>query len=77
MPKIQPSYQYTNQNLLDLYRECLATISVRGKEYEINGVTFTSLDIDKVQKLIDDLETKITLGARGFAVNKIQFGGRG
>lgn len=76
MVKIAASHTYSDQDILNLFRECLATISVRGAKYEINGVIYTSLDLDKVQQLVNIYQTRVDQASRGMAANLIQFAGR-
>lgn len=59
----------TNAELLELYRACLARISVN-QSYTIGNRTFTMADLPEVRKTIDWLEPKVNVEAsRGPAVN--------
>lgn len=80
--KYVAGFSYTNQELLDLYRECLAAISVRGQSYQMNigGGTrmFTEASLREVRATIADLEQKVdaeTAAAAGLggAQNLVRF----
>lgn len=57
--KYVAGFTYTNAELLALYRECAARISVSGQEYELNGRRYTAADAQEVRQTIDWLQTKV------------------
>lgn len=66
MEKITTPHSYSNAEMVALYRECLAVISVRGARYRMpNGVEYTSLNIPDVLKLLDHFEAAAAADAAG------------
>ena len=61
--KLSTANVYTDAELLALYREAVAIVSVSGQTYttNINGheTTWTSADLDKLWETIDRLESRI------------------
>lgn len=80
--KYAASFEYTNAELLALYRECLARISVSGQSYQMNvgGGTreFVGADVKEVMEIVDrlqalvDAEEAATAGTGG-AQNLVRF----
>lgn len=80
--KYAADFSYTDQELLDLFRECFAAIAVRGQSYQMNigGGTrmFTEANIKEVRETIDWLEDKVaaeesTAAGDGGATNLVAF----
>lgn len=69
--------QYTDQELLDLYREALASISQK-QSYQMNvgGGTrmLTLANLEEVRSQIEWLELRIDKAAPGLAVNYARLG---
>jgi hypothetical protein len=66
--KYVAGFEYTDAELLALWRECLARISVSGQEYQMDlpgGGTqrYTAADLPEVRKTINELESKINAAA--------------
>ena len=59
MDKYEAGYTYTDAELLALYREALAAISVGGQQYRIDDRWFTSADLPEVRDMITWLEQRI------------------
>lgn len=62
--KYVADFTYTDAELLALYRQCLARISVSGQEYQIQipgggTQTYTSADVSKVAALVNEYEGKV------------------
>lgn len=52
---------YTDQQILDALRQALYEIAVNGAaSWSVNGRTYTSLDIDKLQTAISIYEARTT-----------------
>lgn len=65
------SNTYTDAELLALYREALARISVSGQSYVINGRTFTMASLKEIREQIVWLEGRLA-AADGPATNVAQ-----
>lgn len=57
--KYVAGFDYTDAELLALFRECLARISVSGQRYEIAERVYEAADVPEVLKIIDNLQAKI------------------
>ena len=76
--KYVADFDYTNAELLALYRQCLARISVSGQEYEIGTRRFTAADLAEVRATINELEQKVSAGTcRGAAESLVSLRRRG
>jgi len=51
---------YTDQQLLDLWRECAARIAQNGQEYVIDGRTYRNVDADEVRNNIAYFEGRVS-----------------
>ena len=58
MAKFKAQETYTDPELLELYRQAMAKISI-GEEYTIGGRTLKSADLQAVRETIDWLEQRI------------------
>jgi hypothetical protein len=71
--KYAAANDYTDAELLALYRECLARISVSGQSYQmtLGGGTrnFTAADLKQVREMVTWLEDKISRVSAGSTVN--------
>lgn len=76
-------FDYSDAELLALFRHCLARISVAGQEYEMSipgGGTrrYTAADLAEVAGLVEKYEAKIAaVGARGAAESLVSLRKRG
>lgn len=79
MAKTAANYTYTDQELLDIYREMLADLKL-GKEYWIGNRKWVSSDIPEVLQAIRDLEQRVNAAAQTapaeFSVRMLRRGGR-
>jgi hypothetical protein len=66
--KYSTTNDYTDAELLALYRECLARISVSGQSYQVMGRIFTAANLAEVRRQIEWLEGRIN-SASGMATN--------
>jgi len=57
--KYVAGFTYTNAELLALYREGYARISVSGQETEIAGTRYRAADLPAIQNTIDWLQSKV------------------
>ena len=73
MAKYAATDTYTDQELLDLYREAYARISVSGQSYEIAGRVFKMADLRFIQQQIEWLERRIDTAAAGITSNQVHF----
>ena len=55
MPTTKPtaSFTYTDQEQLDLWREALAVISIKGKLYRIGNREYEFHDLDHVLEMVE------------------------
>lgn len=58
--KYEAEHEYTDAELLALYREALARIPVSGQGYTIAGRTFTMADLQHVREMVEWLEVRIS-----------------
>lgn len=72
MAKYEAEYTYSDQELLNLYREAAAAISQK-QSYEIMGRVWTGVDADKLWAIIRDLETRVSAATSGPAQNLVNF----
>jgi len=68
MAKYEAEFTYTDQELLDLYRQALAKISVAGQDYMIAGRRLTQANLKEVREQITWLEGRVNQ-ASGIAAN--------
>jgi hypothetical protein len=70
MPTVKPTadFTYTDQELLNLWREAHAVCSVRGQSYTVLGQTVTSFDLEAIRKQIEFYEARVS-AANGLSVN--------
>lgn len=70
MPSAKPAadYTYTDAELLALWREAVAVISIKGKSYQIGSRTYTFHDLDHVQAMVEYYERRVD-AASGMSVN--------
>jgi len=61
--KLVASFDYSDAELLALYRECAAKIS-QAQEYEILGEKYTRADLDQVLAAIAKLEARVNAANR-------------
>jgi hypothetical protein len=75
MPTTKPTadFTYTDQELLDLWRECLAVISIKGKSYKMgsNGREFTAFDLGEVRGMVEYFERRVG-SLSGIQSNKVR-----
>lgn len=64
MAKLTPTATYTDTELLALWREAFARISV-GHSYRIGSRTMTKADVEEVRKMISWLEQRVEAEASG------------
>lgn len=57
--KYVANFAYTDQELLDLWRECHASITVKGQEYFIGDRKFTAVDSAEVLRNITFYEQRV------------------
>lgn len=72
MAKYEAEYTYTDSELLALYREAMARISVSGQSYEIGDRVFTAADLPAVRQQIEWLESRVN-SASGSVDNLVNF----
>jgi len=72
MAKYEAEYSYTDAELLALYREALARISVSGQSYEIMDRVYTAADLPALMNMVARLEARIS-DASGPAQNLVNF----
>lgn len=65
MAKLSASYEYTDAELLALYREAVAEISVSGTTRKIGSREMTTSDLPEMWKLITQLEQRIAAATSG------------
>lgn len=71
MPSVKPTadFTYTDQELLNLWREAHAVCSVRGQSYTVAGQTVTSNDVDKIRKQVEFYEQRVSAASNGLVIN--------
>jgi hypothetical protein len=67
MAKLTAQFDYTDAELLALYREALAALS-QNKSYTIRGKSLTRTDLPQVREMIDWLERRVDAAAGNSAV---------
>lgn len=69
---------YSDAELLALYREAAARLSVSGQTYQIAGRMYTAADLDKIWEMIERLEARIAAASAtpGSKTNLAKFGRR-
>lgn len=70
MPTTKPAadFTYTDQELLDLWREALAIVSIRGKSYQIGRRMLTAHDLQEIREMVTYFEERVA-AASGLSVN--------
>lgn len=63
--KLTAQFEYTDQELLAMWRECYAAIAVHGQSYSLLGRTYTRADLSEVQAQIRWLESRIEQRSTG------------
>lgn len=59
MSKLAAEFTYTDAELLDLYREAYAKLSVLGQETQMLGKRVTRADLPAIQQQIQWLEQRV------------------
>lgn len=70
MAKLAAQYDYTDAELLALYREAIAALS-QNKAYAIRGKSLTRSDIPHVREMIEWLERRVDAAA---STNRVVIG---
>ena len=75
MPTTKPAadFTYTDQELLNLWREALAVISIKGSSYKIGSREYTFHDLDHVLAMVKYFEERVAAETTGIAVNLARF----
>lgn len=68
MAKLAAAFEYSDAELLALYREAYATIAVKGQEYQFGQRRLTRADLAEVQQQIDWLENRIAAASSGLTI---------
>lgn len=76
MAKLVASFEYTDAELLALYREAFAAVSVKGRSYTIGDRSFTAQDLNHIRDTITWLEQRITTASGGIASNLVRLNRR-
>jgi hypothetical protein len=69
MPKYVASATYTDEEMLDIYREAMVAVAVKGQVYLFDGREFTNADLDEIRKSIAWFESRISNVSSGLVVN--------
>lgn len=72
MAKLAAAYEYSDAELLKLYREALAKCATTGGSYTLGDRSFTSHDLPEIRAQISWLETRIGQASTGISINKLQ-----
>lgn len=72
MAKPTASYTFTDQELLDLYRQAYAEIAVTGQDYMIGSRRFTAADLSKIAEQISWLESRIEAASGGLHMTPVR-----
>ena len=73
MAKLTADFDYSDAELLALFREAFAKITVTGGSYKFGDREFTSHDLPEIRKTIAWLEQRVNAAASGpIAINKLQ-----
>lgn len=72
MAKLTAGATYTDQELLDLFREALAKVSVEGRSFTIRNRTYTSNDLAEIREMIAWLEKRIDNADSGLPSNPVR-----
>ena len=59
MAKLAAEFTYTDSELLDLYREAYAKLSVLGQETQLLGKRVTRADLSQIKDQIEWLEQRV------------------
>lgn len=59
MSKYVAQFEYTDAELLALFREALARVSVSGQSYQIAGRIFTAANLPEIRKQVEWLESRV------------------
>ncbi len=70
--KITTANSYTDSELLALWREADAQITITGQGYTNAVGTFTAVDADKIKRAISFYEDRISSAAEGMVQNLVQ-----
>ena len=63
----------TDQDLLDLVRQAIATILATGQSYTIRNRTFTRADITELTNIETKLQLRVTRATKGMSKNLVRF----
>lgn len=70
MSKYEAANTYTDAELLALYREAAARVSVSGQSYKLGTKEFTAADLPEIRRMIDWLDQRVNAAAgQGMAHN--------
>lgn len=75
--KLTTANTYTDAELLALFREALAIVSISGQSYTMQlpgggQRTWTSVDASKLAQLVAEWEAKLTSSSNGLATNYVR-----
>ncbi len=73
MAKLVADYEYTDAELLALWRDAYAKISVGGQEVTLRGRTFRAADLPHIQQQISWLEGRIGSEESGLTLIDLRF----
>lgn len=73
MAKLTTSNTYTDEELLALYREAIAQLSV-AQTYRLDGVEYTRAQLPHLRKVVEWLESRIAVASGRQAHNTARFG---
>ena len=63
--KFTTANDYTDSELLALFREGVAAIAATGQSYQIAGRMYTAASLPAMWKMIEQLETRISAATSG------------
>ena len=71
MAKLAADHEYTDAELLALYREAFARLSVGGQSYKIGTREYVAADLPHIRETITWLESRVESSSSGIAFNSI------
>jgi hypothetical protein len=72
MSKLVAEHDYTDAELLALWREAYAQLSVGGQEVTMRGRTFRAADLPHIRDQITWLESRISSNSEGFTMINVR-----
>ena len=69
--KYAAAFTYSDQELLDLYRQAMAAVTIKGQSYEVAGRKWTAADLLELRNTVAYYERRVNASSYGLIQNQI------